>query len=387
MKIISEQTFAELAEVQDQHCVSIFIPTHRSGDTGIKQQDRIRLKNQIRESSEKLKSYGLSEREIEKYLEPAFALYEDQNFWNRQSDGLALFISPQEFRYFNLPISFEEMTYINNHFYLKPILPMFHGDGKFYILALTLKSVRLFEATQYSISEMILTTEIPQGLTAAVGEEIEQPMTQHHGGSREGSPGTFHGQGAGDDIEKKGEILTYLQQVDRGICDLLENENVPLIVASVDYLFPLYKSANHYINLLDDHIGGNHEHTDNITLKERAWEILKGFSEKKLKIQKETYHNQLNKNRASFETDKIIKAAINGRVQTLFLKKNETYWGVYEPESHTINREVEFNKTSAELLNIAAVSTFTQGGEVYLLEEENMPDDSSVATAIFRYDL
>ena len=43
---------------------------------------------------------------------------------------------------------------VTDNFHIKPLLPLFTGDGHFYILALSQNEVRLLSGTRYSVSEV-----------------------------------------------------------------------------------------------------------------------------------------------------------------------------------------------------------------------------------------
>jgi len=86
-------------------------------------------------------------------------------------------------------------------------------------------------------------------------------------------PAKFHGQGVGID-EAKEDILRYFQHIDRGLHALLKDETAPLMLAGVEYLFPLYQEANTYPHLLEQGITGNPDKLKAETLREKAWDIV-----------------------------------------------------------------------------------------------------------------
>jgi hypothetical protein len=112
------------------------------------QQDPIRFKNLIRQAEELLVSSGLRGQDARDLLEPVKKL-DNSEFWQYQSDGLAIFISTNVFRYYCLPLNFEELVVVTDRFHFKPLLPLLTGDGKFYILALSQNDVRLLQGTRY----------------------------------------------------------------------------------------------------------------------------------------------------------------------------------------------------------------------------------------------
>ena len=81
-------------------------------------------------------------------LEPASKLLKELYFWQHQSAGLAIFITSNRVRRYRLPLNFAELMVVTDHFHISPLLPLFTGDGQFYILALSQNEVRLLLGTR-----------------------------------------------------------------------------------------------------------------------------------------------------------------------------------------------------------------------------------------------
>ncbi len=380
----NRKEFEKLADHHDPHCVSIFIPTHRAGEEVNQGLDMKIFKNQLKKAEKELKEYQLSNNEIISLLEPAEMLLDDIKFWKYQSDGLAIFLGKDFFKYYTLPVYFEEYIYVADHFYLKPLVPLFNSGEEFYILALSQKDVKLFQGFPFQIDELVVEDLLPEKLEEAVGFDYEQKNLQFRTGQEGSEKGMFHGQGEGKD-DKKEEILKYFRAVNKGVMSILHDSKAPLIIATVDYLIPIYMEANEYKYVYDKHITGNPEQADPVLLHEKAMELLRDhfdtFKNEKLR----SFEKKLSDAKASFKEEKIIPAAINGRVDTLFLRNRASLWGTFEKDTNSINTEEESSTNNADLLNIAAIKTINQGGAVYLLEKEEMPEPNTKANAILRY--
>ena len=101
MNSLSQEELKTLLEKRQGVCVSLFMPTFRTGAEI--QQNQIRLRNLLRTADERLLGNGLRPGEIKSLLEPAQALTGNLLFWKGQSDGLALFLAADFFRFFSLP--------------------------------------------------------------------------------------------------------------------------------------------------------------------------------------------------------------------------------------------------------------------------------------------
>lgn len=107
MSIITKKELAELSAVNQENCVSIFIPTHRAGEKVLQGVDALKLKNQLLEVKEKLEKRGFHTNEIEVMTAPVQQLINDTSFWRRQSDGLAIFLTNDFFKVYTVPVYFE----------------------------------------------------------------------------------------------------------------------------------------------------------------------------------------------------------------------------------------------------------------------------------------
>jgi hypothetical protein len=369
-------------------CVSIYMPTHRAG-RGI-QQDPIRLKNLLGEAEDALTLSGLRTPEAQELLEPAEKLLQGSLFWQRQSDGLALFLSPGVFRYYRLPFDFDELVVVTDRFHIKPLLPLLSGDGRFYVLALSQNEVRLLQGTRYSVSEVAL-EGAPESLAEALRYEDPEKRFQFHtstrtpGGKGE-RPAIFHGHGVASADDPKDYIARYFHRVDEGLRDLLQGQQAPLVLAGVDYLHPIYKEANSYPCLLDEGIEGNPEELRAEELHERAWGIVHPLL---LAAQKEAaaQYRQLvsaGSEQASNDLKEIVRAAYHGRVETLFVAVGLQQWGTFDPATNAVQLHREVKPGDEDLLDFAAVQTLLNSGTVYAADSEKVPDEALLA-AVFRY--
>lgn len=385
MRKISKKKLENLSQVREQNCVSVFMPTHRVGQKVYGNEDKIMLKNLIREVSKQLSENGLNDQKIKAYLQPIEDLINDSNFWRHQLEGLALFLSEDIFEYFILPANFDQFHFVSDHFYLKPLMPLFNGDGEFFILSLSLSQAKLFKGNRYEITEVDTKEHFPDDLLDAVGSDFKQRPQQFRAGQNAGRGGvSYQSYGAGKD-EKREETLKYLRTIDKGLTTILNNERSPLVIASVDYLFHMYKEISDYQYIFDKNISGNPENDDPATLHAKAWDLVSEVFDQDRYEKVKVYNNLISTGKTSNELREIVKAAVFGKIDTLFVQNDTTVWGEYLPEEQKVIMGNEPNGLNTDLLNMAAIQTFLQGGKTYLMDSEKMPDKKSEANAIFRY--
>ena len=197
---------------------------------------------------------------------------------------------------------------------------------------------------------------------------------------------TIHGQGGGSDESAKNDLLRYFRLVSDGLTEFLQGDRVPLVLAGVEYLLPIYKEANTYPNLIETVITGNPDLLSADELHKSAWEIL-GPHFQAAQEEALAYYQQLAgqaSERVANTLEKIVPAAFNGRVETLFVAAGVQQWGVFNPVTNKIEFHEQIESGDETLLDLAAVQTYLKGGIVYTVEPEKVPGGTNAA-AVLRY--
>ena len=374
----------DLKTVLGEHpppCISLFMPAHRGGA----EEDPIRWRKHLEEAEERLGKAGWRAAEVKELLAPGLRLLEDITFWKNQSDGLAAFLAPQFLRLFRLPMAFKDAVVVANRFSIIPLLPLLSGNGRFFVLALSQKAVRLLQGTRYGVSEVDL-KGVPQSLAEALlTHEAMQPFSffGRRAGEGAGSWGAiFHGHGVGIDDSKE-ELLHYFQKIDRGLHPLLKEEKAPLVLASVDYLQPIYRQANTYPQLLEQGIEGNPDRLSSRELHDRAWPLVQPLFEAEQQRAAAQYGQLAGTEHTSGDLEAVVGAAYEGRVETLFVALGRQVWGVFDPSTGRVQQHKEAPFGDVDLLDLAAAHTLSHGRTVYAVEPEQVPSKTDVAAIFF----
>ena len=388
MDRLSKKEIKTLLEKHESLCVSIFLPTSLGGLES--QQDELRLRHQIWDTENRLLLENLRSTEIEKLLEPLHALLEDGGFWLHTIDGLAIFRTPEMFHCYRLPYSFKEQVVVSDHFYLKPLLPFLATGGHFYILALSQNVIRLLEGTRFDIQELELPETVPANLVESLKyEEAENEVSFYSSssGAVVGKGGRkaaiFYGQGVGHD-DSKDHLLRYFQQIDRGLHELLRDENAPLVLAGVEYLLPIYQQANTYPYLLHQGVPGNPDKLSSDALHAKAWEVVEPYFQQDQENTAAQYRDNVGTTQTSNDIREIMPAAYYGQIGSLFVAINQELWGHFDPASNTIHVHKEARFRDDDLLDEAATQTILHGGSVYAVEQSKIPGETVLA-AVYRY--
>lgn len=385
MDILNPADLKSLISQQGKWSVSLYMPTHRIGNE--QQQNPIRLKNLLAVAETKLLATGLRRPEAEKLMRPAEELLWNADFWQHQSDGLAIFLSDEFHRIYRLPVEFEELLIVSNSFHIKPLVPCLGRGIKFYVLAISLNKVRLFQANADTMSEVEL--RFPTSMNEALWMDEPEKYLNMHSGSvsiheGKGGAGVFHGHNPAD--EEKTNILRFFQSVDEGLNNLLEDKSVPMVLAGVEYLFSIYREASTYQNILRDSVLGNPDRENLNELHEQAWNIVRPIFEESQKKAFEKYE-QLDGQQNGLATSDLstaVKAATFGQVETLFVPLGVQKWGRYDAENNKVIMESEPGPENEDLLDFAVAETILNSGQVFAVPREQLPGNGELA-AILRY--
>lgn len=386
MNPITRDEVIELLGREDSPSISIYLPTHRKGPET--QQDPHRLKNLLREAQKEAEEQGLSGSRIQSILAPANELLPEEDFWQHQGEGLALFLAPDFHRVHRLPVECPELVSVASSYHVKPLLGMLHGDGRYLVLAISQKRVRLFEGSRWHARELDA-KGVPRGIAEALWmDDMEKSLQLHTlGGQKTGggrAQAVMHGHGAAEE-DQKNRLLRYFRSIDKALSDLLSSNSMPLLLAGVEYYLPLYKQANTHPGLRDTVIAGNPDNLGAEDIRAKAWEILEPAF---LRAEHEAvarFEQLAGTGKTSTELDEVVRAARNGKVQTLLAAQDSHCWGRVNVDGEaTVERHGRRRAGDVDLVDAAAAATLQHGGTVFPRRLSDMPEHREVA-AVYRY--
>lgn len=387
MDIMTIDDLRDLVNIEQDLFITIYMPTFRKGvDT---KQNPIRLKQLLREAEEKLYSMDMRKAEVEKFLAPASDLIDQTMFWQQQSDGLVIFLYPGDARYYRLPIKFKESLTVSNKLYIKPLLPLFSGNGQFHILALSKNQVRLFKGTR----QMVLEVELDDAPESMFDMQVDDdPRTNllmstssPQGANQLSYNKVTQGQGAENDYEAN-ELTRYFREIDNALGRIDKKEEIPLVLAGVEYLIPIYREISKYPYITDDFIRGNPELLDGDELHRLAWEIVEPIFTKDQEVAEEKFKQFLGQKNKLYSNslDKIIPAAFSGQIESLFIADGVDRWGKFDHDTNKIKFYKDEDIGDEDLLEYASILTLSRGGKVFSVRPDKVPSGGEVA-AVLRY--
>lgn len=189
----------------------------------------------------------------------------------------------------------------------------------------------------------------------------------------------FHGHGVGVD-DAKDRILRYFRVIDAGLRDFLGNERVPLVLAGVEYYFPIYRQANTYPHLTNDGVPGSPEGRRAEELHRHAWDVVQPLFQRARQETLGRYRQLAETDRAFTDLAKILPATRQGRVECLFVDPRAEQWGTFASDSSMVYLHEQQEPGDDDLLDLALVHTLSSGGTVFPTDRDGVP-----VAAMFRY--
>ncbi|WP_439880810.1 baeRF7 domain-containing protein [Pontibacter sp. MBLB2868] len=395
MALINKNDIEKLLNVQNNTknalCISIYIPTHRSGKETLNGQDHILFKNKIKEAKALLARHDVPEAEIEEYMKPAEALLNDNNFWRHQAEGLAVFITKGFSTHYTVPVEMPDVVYVLDHFYFTPMLPILSQNGRFFILCLYREKIGFFEATLEKIRPIDISSFVPETMNKALKFDIkgnDQDFTNST--TTVNGSNIVHGPGSTKGDEEHERVREFMLEIDNSLQQILHNESEPLVLAGVDHYCGIYRNISKYKNIAPDNINVN-ENADisNINnLHEKALRVVKPMMQQNHTDSLNRYQNVAGTGVTSEDIATVAAEAVHGRIDTLFIAPSEPVWGSYDAKSATAEIHDNYQRGDHDLINLAATKTLAQGGKVFVSSYGGMnevTDGRANVKALFRY--
>lgn len=389
MEHITKDIVINLFQSCNGKAVSIYLPTYTAGSDI--QKNRIFLKNLIQEARDLLLAEGGGTGKVSDYLAPLNALNEDALFRQNQSEGLALFLDDSDLRIFRLPERFDPLVMVGDHFHITPLVPIVKGDRQFHLLSLNKKRPTIYQGSKYEL-ERVAEQDLDENLQAIFDkfydfERHVEFLTMSGSGNLDfpgRNQGVYFGQSGGEE-NVEAEIRNFFHRFDAAIKSYLGEGEIPLVLAGVGFLHPIFRDANTYPYLLDTGIMQDVDFLSAEALHKRAWEIVHDHTQTDLAQALDVYYAMKDKNEKTTEAiEEIVPAAHFKRVDRLFLARSAHVWGKFDPVANQVSMDNDSSSENEDLLSLAAAQTLINGGSVLVIDSDQVPGDGPAA-AILRF--
>ena len=357
--VLKSGDLKDLAAIDAEPCVSILMRTHRTGQET--QQGPIRLKNLLGEAAKKLKAAGHDDSILDRIASKP----NEHGFWQRQGDGLAIYLTPTDCRMFRLDRQVEESVCVGNAFLVQPLIGESNSGGSYFVLSLSWDEAKLFHANGETL-ELIETGTLPAKFDELVppsdpDESLQNTSHRSVGNSAGTSTAMFHGQGEGED-KIEADRDQYLSIVGGAVEAAIYNTGQPLVVVATSEVTGHFKATTKVE--VTAKVDGSPSEWSDVEIREHAHQAIMPMLKSAHSEFGERFATAVASSKASDNLDDVLKAAQNGRVDSLM---------------------VCHQRNLLEQTNQVVIETLRTGGSVFQCNPESMPGNKATVAAIFRY--
>jgi len=323
---------------------------------------------------------------VKALVEPFETFAQDQDFWNHTLDGLAVLGAPGLFRVFLLQRPVAELAVVDDSFHTKPLRRWLQSTGRYQVLALSLHRVQLYEGDRNALDAVTLAGDVPQTMTAVLGNERTEPHTtvSSYGGIGSGHMAMHHGQGGKkDEIDDDAE--RFFRDVDRAVLEHHSRPSgLPLMLAALPEHHHLFRAVSHNPFLMASGLMADPQSLTHDQLRHRAWEVAAPQQQARQAAWRESYAAAAAKGLGSDDLPQVAHAAVAGRVATLLIEAERQVAGRIDGSTGRIDSAELGSPRVDDVLDDLGALVERMGSVVHVLPAERMPCRTVVA-ASFRH--
>ena len=388
MRPLTTDALRELITGDEPPCISLYQPTHRANPDAL--QDPIRYRNLVRDAERSLRE-KYSRRELGPLLAPFRALGDDDRFWRRQRDGLAVLASATRFDIFQLHRPVKEFVEVADTFYIKPLLRILQSADQYQVLCLDRQGAKLYEGNRDALDEVDM-GDMPTTITSALGGERTEPhLTIGVYGKRagpghlaRGGTGSFPGVGGRkDEIAKDTE--RFFQIIDREVLDRFSRpSDLPLILVALPENQAEFRRISRNPFLQPTGVEKDPSPLTPDQLRTEVWRVVEPTYLARLARLTDDHRAATARGLGATKLDDVARAAAAARIGSLLVEANRVIPGRFEPTTGEVHPGRLADPEIGDVIDDLAETVLRTGGEVVIAPADRMPTDTGMA-ATFRH--
>jgi hypothetical protein len=410
---LSLETVRGLFAPEPPPCLSLYMPTHRTVPDN--RVDRPAFAHLV-ESLETALDLAHSRGAIERLLKPFRLLAADVRFWQHARDGLAVLAADGRARVFVLSRPVAPLATVAPRFHTLPLLRLAAAHEDFDVLSLTSRVARVFTGSAWHDPSGTSGERLdPVPLVCGPGAEPRESLDRgdvvdaevfeaHRVRHGEGPAGraagaVVHG-GFGskrDDIDADTEI--FLRAVDRVVDEQVSRRTGrPLVLVAAGRLAATFRGLSRNPLLLEEHVDTDPHLRSPAELARIVLPVFARFHAARIDCELKAFAQARDRDRAVADLADVARAAVAGRVATLFVEADrfepgriDRATGAIAPATPAGVRPADRSRSGdlpavveEDLVGAVAEEVLVRGGAVVAVDRIAMPTETGVA-AIERY--
>ncbi len=353
--------------------LSLFVPVTASipGRT----QNAVRAARLVESGLEKLRGAELDPESHGRAEEELGALVSGFDTPGPSTRSRAVFWSANAgLRVFGLPWSETERVGVAEVSATRPIVRAARRACRYRVLVLSDKRIELYEGESGRL-ERVTDSRIPGSLDEALGTERSESRLQLHSTGGSGDRPLYHGQGGAPD-ERKIDLERLHQRVARALEEEIGNDRRPLVLVAEGRHRPALRDAlRRDVGLLAEGVEGNPDALSSSELERLSWPVVLD--------QQPSARSELDQAREEggfliSQIPDLVQYATMGRIGRLWVPERGEIQGRLDPATAS----AVASKLDDDLIDALVVHVIRKGGEVLVLEDEDL--DEKAANLIAR---
>ncbi|HYF57418.1 MAG TPA: hypothetical protein VEA81_00525 [Burkholderiaceae bacterium] len=311
-------------------CLSIYQPTHRRFPE--KRQDPVRFRNLIAQAETLLRERWPREPH-ETLLGPLREIAANEGFWLDATPGLAVFCGGGRMRVMRLARPVPEAVTVDASFHVRPLLRIAAWAGRYQVLCLTRRAIRMLEGDRDGIVEIEpapgVRRTLDESIAALEGSPPEagaqtEPAAESgsghrgRGGTRTGRIHHRHGDRS-DAVDPDVEI--FFREVDRTVTEFHSRPSgLPLVLVGAPENLGPFRALARNPAIVDHGVESDPSALTDERIRERAWALVDATDEARVAALLERYGGAQAHGLGNDRPDELVGLAREGRIETLLLE-------------------------------------------------------------------
>ena len=364
----TKSEFLSLRHARNDACVSIYMRT-----TPVSQQaeaSRTELANQFKVAREQLEASGFDKRRLAELATHIDDLRADDDFWRLQANSLAVLATPDGLRTYRLANALTPIVMVSDRFHLNPLMRALAFPNAAFVLHISENMARLVEVFP----------DLPPNDVKVPGLPSDAASAVHKSSLNDRAPsGRIQG-AEGQNVR----LRQYARQVDSALRRSLVGRDTPLILSASDRMTSIYRSINHYPNLVEDHIGNASDQSSNDELAEAARKIIDQLNAKKVTDLKARFEARVGQGLATSDLSDAARAATFGAIDSLLVDFDANMPGSIDEESGAMSVAKEASAETYDVVDEISARALAHGAQVLSVRSADLPSDAPIA-AVLRF--
>ncbi|WP_434574943.1 baeRF3 domain-containing protein [Pseudomonas sp. Z3-6] len=384
----NRQVLAELLAFDEQPSLSLYMPTHRTFPE--RSQDPIRYKNLVRDLQAQLEQQH-PDLDGAPLLQSFHALVDDQDFWNSNRDGIAVFGARDYFKVIAVNQRLPQRAVANSHPYLKPLLRLVQSTDRYQALCLTRNEVWLYEGSSEQLEKIELAEQVPRNQNEALGDELTPGNQQGfpNGFSRSGERGDammHEAAGGGKQDEINLDRERFFRVVDKAILQYhSQPSGLPMILVALPENQAVFRAVSHNSQLLPQGIEIDPSRLGVEALRVHCSKLMAHSYADHVVDSLNRYGIAVGQGRALDNLADIAKAAREGRVALLLVEAERQVPGQLDLDKGRLLIDESGDELAPDVLDELILAVTRQGGEVVVIPPEHVMPTGTGAAAVCRF--